>query len=161
MGCGQPVAGHLTTTFASIFNAANIVDGWFGADTIVASTAKDVFLFQTGIEANEGLGISGKTIQKFQIGTDAIAVTNYQGSGDNVFVGSAAAETTFDAVGAGNALLASANGWTWALDSGKTDAGTLTYVGAINDVAGRYLRVVLLEDGETIHNAFFDRSFKL
>jgi len=133
MGCGHPVAGHLTTTFASIFNAANIVDGWFGADTIVASTAKDVFLFQTGIAANKGLGISGKTIQKFQIGTDAIAVTNYQGSGDNVFVGSTAAETTFDAVGAGNALLASANGWTWALDSGKTDAGTLTYVGAINE----------------------------
>jgi len=24
----------------------------------------------------------------------------------------------------------------------------------------KYLRVVLLEDGETIHNAFFDRSFK-
>ena len=24
----------------------------------------------------------------------------------------------------------------------------------------RYLRVILLEDGETIHNAFFDRSFK-
>ena len=24
----------------------------------------------------------------------------------------------------------------------------------------RYLRVVLLDDGETIHNAFFDRSFK-
>ena len=25
----------------------------------------------------------------------------------------------------------------------------------------RYLRVVLLEDGETIHNVFFDRGFKL
>jgi hypothetical protein len=25
---------------------------------------------------------------------------------------------------------------------------------------GRWLRVVLLEDGETIHNAFFDRRFK-
>lgn len=25
---------------------------------------------------------------------------------------------------------------------------------------GRYLRVILLEDGETIHNAFFDRDFK-
>jgi len=25
---------------------------------------------------------------------------------------------------------------------------------------GKYLRVILLEDGETIHNAFFDRSFK-
>jgi len=24
---------------------------------------------------------------------------------------------------------------------------------------GRYLRVILLEDGETVHNAFFDRSF--
>ncbi|RPH50180.1 MAG: hypothetical protein EHM85_11370 [Desulfobacteraceae bacterium] len=24
---------------------------------------------------------------------------------------------------------------------------------------GKYLRVILLEDGETIHNAFFDRNF--
>jgi len=26
--------------------------------------------------------------------------------------------------------------------------------------AGKFLRVILLPDGETIHNAFFDRSFK-
>ncbi|GBD99664.1 hypothetical protein BMS3Abin07_01702 [bacterium BMS3Abin07] len=26
--------------------------------------------------------------------------------------------------------------------------------------AGKYLRVILLEDGDTIHNAFFDRNFK-
>jgi len=26
--------------------------------------------------------------------------------------------------------------------------------------AGKYLRVILLGDGETVHNAFFDRSFK-
>mgnify|MGYP001619346936 CR=1 FL=1 len=26
--------------------------------------------------------------------------------------------------------------------------------------AGRHLRVILLEDGETVHNVFFDRSFK-
>ena len=26
--------------------------------------------------------------------------------------------------------------------------------------AAKYLRVVILEDGETVHNAFFDRSFK-
>ena len=25
---------------------------------------------------------------------------------------------------------------------------------------GKFLRVVLLSDGETVHNAFFDRSFK-
>ena len=30
----------------------------------------------------------------------------------------------------------------------------------ITDVNNKYLRVVLLGDGETVHNAFFDRSFK-
>jgi hypothetical protein len=25
---------------------------------------------------------------------------------------------------------------------------------------GKFLRVILLEDGETVHNAFFDRSFR-
>jgi hypothetical protein len=28
------------------------------------------------------------------------------------------------------------------------------------DEAGKYLRVILLEDGETVHNVFFDRSYK-
>jgi hypothetical protein len=31
----------------------------------------------------------------------------------------------------------------------------------ISDMDNRYLRVVLLEDGETVHNAFVDRRFKL
>ena len=31
--------------------------------------------------------------------------------------------------------------------------------GRIEEV-DKYLRVVVLEDGETVHNAFFDRSFK-
>jgi len=31
----------------------------------------------------------------------------------------------------------------------------------IEEMHGRYLRVILLPDGETVHNAFFDRSFKL
>jgi hypothetical protein len=26
--------------------------------------------------------------------------------------------------------------------------------------AGKFLRVILLEDGKTVHNAFFDRSYK-
>ena len=30
----------------------------------------------------------------------------------------------------------------------------------ISEANNKYLRVVLLEDGETLHNAFFDRSFK-
>lgn len=29
----------------------------------------------------------------------------------------------------------------------------------IEEMGGRYLRVILLSDGETVHNAFFDRSF--
>lgn len=31
---------------------------------------------------------------------------------------------------------------------------------AVPEAAGRVLRVVLLADGETVHNAFFDRGFK-
>ncbi len=31
----------------------------------------------------------------------------------------------------------------------------------IEEMGNRYLRVVLLPDGETIHNVFFDRRFKL
>jgi hypothetical protein len=30
----------------------------------------------------------------------------------------------------------------------------------ISEFENRYLRVVLLEDGETVHNAFFDRRFE-
>jgi len=28
------------------------------------------------------------------------------------------------------------------------------------EAVGKYLRVILLEDGETVHNSFFDRTFK-
>lgn len=31
--------------------------------------------------------------------------------------------------------------------------------GRISDAGDKYLRVVLLPDGETVHNAFFDRRF--
>ena len=30
----------------------------------------------------------------------------------------------------------------------------------VPEMDGRYLRVILLSDGETVHNAFFDRGFK-
>lgn len=29
----------------------------------------------------------------------------------------------------------------------------------VPEMDGRYLRVILLPDGETVHNAFFDRTF--
>jgi len=30
----------------------------------------------------------------------------------------------------------------------------------IAEMEGRYLRVILLPDGDTVHNAFFDRSYR-
>ena len=38
--------------------------------------------------------------------------------------------------------------------------GRIRLWGRIMEAEGRYLRVVLLPDNETIHNAFFDRGFK-
>ena len=37
--------------------------------------------------------------------------------------------------------------------------GRIRRWGRIDEAEGRYLRVILLEDGETIHNAFFDRTY--
>jgi hypothetical protein len=37
--------------------------------------------------------------------------------------------------------------------------GRIRRWGIIQEAEGKYLRVVLLADGETVHNAFFDRSF--
>lgn len=41
----------------------------------------------------------------------------------------------------------------------QTD-GRIRIWARINEAEGRYLRVVLLSDNETVHNAFFDRRFK-
>jgi hypothetical protein len=38
--------------------------------------------------------------------------------------------------------------------------GRLRLWARIEEAEGRWLRVVVLEDGVTIHNAFFDRRFK-
>ncbi len=38
--------------------------------------------------------------------------------------------------------------------------GRIRRWGAVPEAGGKYLRVVLLPDGKTVHNAFFDRSFK-
>ncbi|MBW8873494.1 MAG: hypothetical protein JF614_00895 [Acidobacteria bacterium] len=38
--------------------------------------------------------------------------------------------------------------------------GRIRLWGRIDEAEDRYLRVVLLEDRQTVHNAFFDRRFK-
>lgn len=37
--------------------------------------------------------------------------------------------------------------------------GRIRLWASVDDMDGRYLRVILLADRETVHNAFFDRSF--
>lgn len=37
--------------------------------------------------------------------------------------------------------------------------GRIRRWGRVPEAGGRYLRVILLPDGETVHNAFFDRGF--
>jgi hypothetical protein len=39
--------------------------------------------------------------------------------------------------------------------------GRIRYWGIVPELQGRVLRVVTLEDGETIHNAFPDRNFRV
>ncbi len=39
--------------------------------------------------------------------------------------------------------------------------GRIRFWGKVEEFGGRYLRVVTLEDGFTIHNAFIDRGFKI
>lgn len=41
------------------------------------------------------------------------------------------------------------------------DDGRIRRWASVPEADGKYLRVVLLSDGETVHNAFFDRGFKL
>ncbi len=38
--------------------------------------------------------------------------------------------------------------------------GRTRFWGKIEELGGKYLRVVTLSDGETIHNAFIDRGFR-
>jgi len=38
--------------------------------------------------------------------------------------------------------------------------GRIRKWGKIEEMDDRYLRVILLRDGKTVHNAFFDRRFK-
>lgn len=41
----------------------------------------------------------------------------------------------------------------------KQKDGRIKRWGKIIEAGGKYLRVITLEDGQTVHNAFFDRSF--
>jgi len=45
-------------------------------------------------------------------------------------------------------------------DAWIQEDGRIRLWGKVAQAGNKYLRVVLLEDGETVHNAFFDRKFK-
>ena len=43
--------------------------------------------------------------------------------------------------------------------TGNQPNGRISYWGNIEEAGRRALRVITLDDGETVHNAFFDRNF--
>jgi len=43
----------------------------------------------------------------------------------------------------------------------EQDNGRVRFWGVVKEVEGKFLRVVTLSDKTTIHNAFFDRGYKL
>ena len=47
-----------------------------------------------------------------------------------------------------------------ALRTERQSDGQIRYWGALPELGGRILRVVTLEDGETVHNAFLDRGYR-
>jgi hypothetical protein len=46
------------------------------------------------------------------------------------------------------------------VDEMVQEGGRIRLWGVVDEMGGRYLRFILLDDGETVHNAFFDRGFK-
>ena len=46
------------------------------------------------------------------------------------------------------------------LHTEKQNDGRVRYWGVVDELGGRVFRVVTLEDGETLHNAFPDRNFR-
>jgi len=44
---------------------------------------------------------------------------------------------------------------------GPAEDGRIRHWGIVPELQGKVLRVVTLEDGETIHNAFPDRNFRV
>lgn len=138
-----PIGG--TTTYDTVFAAANIIEGLQGNDILVASTQKDVFLYQTlttgisGVMKNPG----NDTIHSFKMGTDRIFVFEKRGDVNNAtgdFTFNATADVLPADAGTGTlftsgaladgqtSLKASTAGWSWTLDAGSTTAGTLAYV---------------------------------
>jgi len=47
------------------------------------------------------------------------------------------------------------------VEEARQQDGRIRRWAPISEMGGKYLRVILLPDGLTVHNAFFDRSFTL
>lgn len=130
-----------STHYDKVFGGANIIEGAQGNDVLVASTAKDVFLYQTETSTS-GPTPGNDTIHSFKIGTDRIFTFETDGSGngsDYTFTGNVAGggstTTTGSLPAAQVATRASTHGWTWTLDAGSATAGTLAYT-SLNPSAG-------------------------
>jgi hypothetical protein len=128
-----------STHYDKVFRGANIIEGCQGNDVLVASTAKDVFLYQTETSTS-GPTPGNDTIHGFKVGTDYIFTFETDGSGngnDYTFTGGGTHTGSDNSTLAGAQVctLASTHGWTWTLDAGSATAGTLAYT-SLNPSAG-------------------------
>jgi hypothetical protein len=123
-----------STRYDIVFTGANILEGCQGNDVLVASTQKDVFLYQTNTGSGKNLGVD--TIHSFRLGEDYIFAFETDGTGnsspgDFTFTagadGSSSTTTSGSLAGGQTTLNASTAGWAWAFDAGSTSAGTLSY----------------------------------
>jgi Ca2+-binding RTX toxin-like protein len=142
--------GTFGTYHAPVTANANILEGRIGTDTIVASTGKDVIVFQVSADGTgdaTGGTIGTDVIHNFKIGQDLLLVTNYTGGGDYTFFGSTATITALGTAPSGqNSGLASTSGWSVSAVDTAAHTATLHYVGTTGV-------------GSTITNAGFDITF--
>jgi hypothetical protein len=137
----RPFAGNMS----GVFGGANIVCGRHGDDTVIASTAKDIFWYQTmgtnsdlpgggtstaSATLNQSGYLSGQylgadTIHGFTVGEDAIVFTNLYGNSDHIAFGTTAAATSWASEASIVAGTANSMGWAWT--STGTGAGDLVY----------------------------------
>ncbi|MFZ4600305.1 MAG: hypothetical protein ACOYNN_16830 [Terrimicrobiaceae bacterium] len=153
-----------STHYKAVFRDANVMEGGrqgsglpgSADDTFVASTAKDVFLYQTCTTIDNKVGTD--EIHAFRVGQDILMVVEKRGdgaeaSGDHFFFGDAISAALFSQIPGQTGYQASVHGWTWTpgINPGE---GTLAY--ASQNKAGG----TLTSGSSATANASFEIVFK-
>ena len=146
-----------STNLAGVFGGANIVEGRQADDTLVASTTKDIFFYQTAPTSGSGYlintEIGADTIHGFTIGEDAIVLTDLYSNTDHIGFGSTAAALKWSVAARVANWVAGSNGWVWT--AGASGAGDLTYTSPNASTENVTIHLVGINGTVTDVNSFF------